>query len=88
MYSVSSYCSLLDNNELLVGFSPEINELKMLSEYQVDEKQLTNTAETPACKGKSFTWYVIDQLKGGLHFSLSHISSALVFYILSCANFM
>ncbi|XP_061351710.1 probable inactive receptor-like protein kinase At3g56050 [Gastrolobium bilobum] len=46
---------LLDNNEFLVGFSPEINELKMISECQVDENQLTNAAKMPGCTG---TWHV------------------------------
>ncbi|KAL5164050.1 Protein MALE DISCOVERER 2 [Glycine soja] len=38
--NISLTILLLDNNDHLCGFSPEINELKMLSEYQVDENQL------------------------------------------------
>ncbi|KAK7300496.1 hypothetical protein RJT34_11341 [Clitoria ternatea] len=49
---------LLDNNDYLVGFSPEINELKMLSEYQVDENQLTNAAKMPACAERLITWHI------------------------------
>ena len=58
MYLVSSCCSLLDNNDFLVGFSPEINELRMLSECQVDENKLTNAAKMPACTKRVTTWYV------------------------------
>ncbi|KAK2431007.1 putative inactive receptor protein kinase [Trifolium repens] len=49
---------LLDNNELLVGFSPKINELKMLSECQVDESRLTDEAKFPSCSKRSITWHV------------------------------
>ncbi|KAL5171010.1 Inactive receptor-like serine/threonine-protein kinase [Glycine soja] len=38
---------LLDNNDHLCGFSPEINELKMVSEYQVDENQLSSAEKVP-----------------------------------------
>lgn len=63
MYSFSSYCSLLDNNDLLCGFSPEINELKMLSESQVDENQLISAEKRSGCAGRSTTRYVIKHLK-------------------------
>ncbi|KAG4402700.1 hypothetical protein AAZX31_02G247900 [Glycine max] len=53
---------LLDNNDFLVGFSPEINELRMLSECQVDENKLTNAAKMPACTKRVTTWN-IDQGK-------------------------
>ncbi|KAI9156754.1 hypothetical protein LWI28_011676 [Acer negundo] len=44
---------LLDNNELLGGFSPEIYELQILSESQVDENRLSNAAKRkPSCKNK------------------------------------
>ncbi|KAJ1426342.1 Serine-threonine/tyrosine-protein kinase, catalytic domain [Sesbania bispinosa] len=56
--NISLAILLLDNNELLVGFSPEINELKMLSECQVDENQLINADKLPACKERSMTWHV------------------------------
>ncbi|GAU18124.1 hypothetical protein TSUD_248250 [Trifolium subterraneum] len=49
---------LLDNNELLVGFSPKINELKMLSECQVDENRLIDAAKMPSCSERSITWHV------------------------------
>ena len=65
IYTVASFCSLLDNNDLLGGFSPEINELNMLSESQVDEKQLTNADKMQACTGRYITRYVIRHLKGG-----------------------
>ncbi|KAK3229513.1 hypothetical protein Dsin_001394 [Dipteronia sinensis] len=44
---------LLDNNELLSGFSPEIYELQILSESQVDENQLSNAAKRkPSCNNQ------------------------------------
>lgn len=49
---------LLDNNELLIGFSPKINELKMLSEYQVDKNQLINADKMSSCSERSITWHV------------------------------
>ncbi|XP_057441771.1 probable inactive receptor-like protein kinase At3g56050 isoform X2 [Lotus japonicus] len=61
--NISLAILLLDNNELLVGFSPEINELKMLSECQVDENQLVNAAKMPACTERPITWHV-GQIKG------------------------
>ncbi|KAK7328589.1 hypothetical protein VNO77_22701 [Canavalia gladiata] len=48
---------LLDNNEFLVSLSPEINELKTLSEFQVNENQLANAAKFPACAERLFTWH-------------------------------
>ncbi|KAI4306863.1 hypothetical protein L6164_030106 [Bauhinia variegata] len=51
--NISLAILLLDNNELLGGLSPEITELKMLSEFQVDENQLTNTAKMASCTGRS-----------------------------------
>ncbi|XP_031271895.1 probable inactive receptor-like protein kinase At3g56050 [Pistacia vera] len=35
---------LLDNNQYLGGISPELYELKTISEFQVEEKQITNAA--------------------------------------------
>ncbi|MED6156800.1 hypothetical protein PIB30_017793 [Stylosanthes scabra] len=56
---------LLDNNDFLVSFNPEINELKMLSESQVDKNQLVDAAKRPACTRRSFTWHVnVDQSNG------------------------
>ncbi|TXG50076.1 hypothetical protein EZV62_025951 [Acer yangbiense] len=47
---------LLDNNELLGGFSPEIYELQILSESQVDENRLSNAARRkPSCNKGSIT---------------------------------
>ncbi|XP_020208428.1 inactive receptor-like serine/threonine-protein kinase At2g40270 [Cajanus cajan] len=56
--NISLAILLLDNNEFLVGFSPEINELRMLSECQVDENQLTNAANMPACPERAITWHI------------------------------
>ncbi|QCE01358.1 probable inactive receptor-like protein kinase At3g56050 isoform X2 [Vigna unguiculata] len=56
--NISLAILLLDNNEFLVGFSPEINELRMLSECQVDENQLTNAAKMPACIERATTWHI------------------------------
>ncbi|KAL9316107.1 hypothetical protein ACSQ67_017108 [Phaseolus vulgaris] len=53
--NISLAILLLDNNEFLVGFSPEINELRMLSECQVDENQLTYAAKMPACIERATT---------------------------------
>ncbi|KAK6935689.1 Serine-threonine/tyrosine-protein kinase, catalytic domain [Dillenia turbinata] len=47
---------LLDNNKLLGNISPEIYELKMLSEFQVDEKQLASDAPKPTCDCISDSW--------------------------------
>ncbi|XP_034687806.1 inactive receptor-like serine/threonine-protein kinase At2g40270 [Vitis riparia] len=46
---------LLDNNEFLGSISPEIYELKMLSEYQVDENQLSSAASGPTGKSRSIS---------------------------------
>ncbi|XWS65811.1 hypothetical protein CRYUN_Cryun05aG0145600 [Craigia yunnanensis] len=48
---------LLDNNEFLCSLSPEIYELQKLSETQVDENQLSNTAKL-SCKQRFNTWNV------------------------------
>ncbi|KAL5146753.1 Protein MALE DISCOVERER 2 [Glycine soja] len=56
--NISLAIILLDNNEFLVGLSPEINELRMLSECQADENQLTNGAKMSACTERVTTWYV------------------------------
>ncbi|RDX59573.1 hypothetical protein CR513_61852, partial [Mucuna pruriens] len=59
-----SVINLLDNNDTLCGFSPEINELKMLSKYQVDENQLSSAEKMLACTRRSVTQYVIKHPKG------------------------
>ncbi|GLT78916.1 hypothetical protein SLA2020_504340 [Shorea laevis] len=45
---------LLDNNELLGSFSPEINEIQKLSETQVDEDWLSNSAKS-SCSRRFIT---------------------------------
>ncbi|OMP02465.1 hypothetical protein COLO4_11069 [Corchorus olitorius] len=45
---------LLDNNEFLGSLAPELHEVKMLSEFQVDENQLTSAASIPSCKTRGF----------------------------------
>ncbi|XP_012482542.1 protein MALE DISCOVERER 2 isoform X1 [Gossypium raimondii] len=45
---------LLDNNEFLGNLAPEIYEVKMLSEFQVDENRLTDAATIPSCKSSGF----------------------------------
>lgn len=57
----SFFCSLLDNNGLLGGFSPEITRLMMLSEYQVDENQLASTAKASSCTERPISWYITNQ---------------------------
>ncbi|XP_022753889.1 inactive receptor-like serine/threonine-protein kinase At2g40270 [Durio zibethinus] len=49
---------LLDNNEFLGSMSPELYEVKMLSEFQEDENQLTNAATRPSCKSGGFPWNI------------------------------
>ncbi|RDX89721.1 Protein MALE DISCOVERER 2 [Mucuna pruriens] len=56
--NISLTILLLDNNEHLCGFSPEINELKMLSEYQVDENQLSSAERVQACTRRSIKRHV------------------------------
>ncbi|XP_057738294.1 probable inactive receptor-like protein kinase At3g56050 isoform X1 [Arachis stenosperma] len=56
--NISLSILLLDNNDLLGGFSPEINKLSMLSESQVDEKQLINSDKMPACTERYASWHV------------------------------
>ncbi|PPD89401.1 hypothetical protein GOBAR_DD13685 [Gossypium barbadense] len=45
---------LLDNNEFLGNLAPEIYDVKMLSEFQVDENRLTDAATIPSCKSSGF----------------------------------
>ncbi|CAJ1971045.1 unnamed protein product [Sphenostylis stenocarpa] len=56
--NISLAILLLDNNEFLVGFSPEVSELRMFSECQVDENQLSNAAKMPACIETATTWHI------------------------------
>ncbi|XP_061376596.1 probable inactive receptor-like protein kinase At3g56050 [Gastrolobium bilobum] len=62
--NISLTILLLDNNDLLDGISPEINELKMLSECQVDENQLISSDKMPGCTGRSITRHVGQNKKG------------------------
>ncbi|KAJ1418378.1 Serine-threonine/tyrosine-protein kinase, catalytic domain [Sesbania bispinosa] len=62
--NISLTILLLDNNDLLCGFSPEINELKMLSESQVDENQLISAEKMPRRMGRSTTRHVGQNKKG------------------------
>ncbi|XVE79844.1 hypothetical protein DITRI_Ditri14bG0089400 [Diplodiscus trichospermus] len=52
--NISLTTLLLDNNEFLGSIAPELYEVKVLSEFQVDENQLTNAAPRPACKSRGF----------------------------------
>ncbi|KAJ0045865.1 hypothetical protein Pint_06562 [Pistacia integerrima] len=55
---------LLDNNELLGALSPEIYELQMISESQVDEALLSNVAKKgSSCNRRFSTWYVFCRFK-------------------------
>lgn len=49
-------CSLLDNNKFLGSISPELYQLKTLSEFQVDENQLTSAALGASCISRSIPW--------------------------------
>ncbi|KAE8711540.1 Inactive receptor-like serine/threonine-protein kinase [Hibiscus syriacus] len=46
---------LLDNNEFLGSLEPELYDIKMLSGFQVDENQLTDSATIPSCKSSTPT---------------------------------
>jgi hypothetical protein len=50
--------SLLDNNERLRSLSSEIQHLETLSEFQVDENELSNAAKGSSRNKRSITWYV------------------------------
>ncbi|GFZ15057.1 protein kinase family protein [Actinidia rufa] len=49
---------LLDNNDLFGNLSPEILDLKMISEVQVDENQLSNSGQRSSCSARSISRYV------------------------------
>ncbi|OIV98414.1 hypothetical protein TanjilG_16741 [Lupinus angustifolius] len=51
--NISLTTLLLDNNDHLGGFSPEINKSKVLSECQVGKNSLISTDKMPACTGRS-----------------------------------
>ncbi|XP_065870046.1 probable inactive receptor-like protein kinase At3g56050 [Euphorbia lathyris] len=46
---------LLDNNRLLGNLAPEVHQLKMFSEFQVDENQLSGGAKESCCNRRSIT---------------------------------
>ncbi|XP_021716293.1 probable inactive receptor-like protein kinase At3g56050 [Chenopodium quinoa] len=48
---------LLDNNNNLGSLSPELNQLQMQSEHQVDEEYLRTVSARASCNSKSFSWY-------------------------------
>lgn len=62
--NISLAILLLDNNDLLCGFSHEINELVLISESQVDEKQLISARKLPGCTGRSTKWHNRRSKKG------------------------
>ncbi|GAB2286098.1 hypothetical protein Dimus_020522 [Dionaea muscipula] len=47
---------LLDNNELIVTMLPELVELQMISEYQVDENLLVSASTKSNCNTRSVPW--------------------------------
>uniref|UniRef100_A0A803LCW0 Protein kinase domain-containing protein n=1 Tax=Chenopodium quinoa TaxID=63459 RepID=A0A803LCW0_CHEQI len=47
---------LLDNNNNLGSLSPELNQLQMQSEHQVDEEYLRTVSARASCNSKSFSW--------------------------------
>ncbi|KAL6203459.1 hypothetical protein ACLB2K_027159 [Fragaria x ananassa] len=59
----SNYLSLttllLDNNQFLGCLSPEVHELKMVSECQTDESQLTDPAFGTSCMSRSISWNTV-----------------------------
>ncbi|KAJ6987353.1 hypothetical protein D5086_016018 [Populus alba] len=50
---------LLDNNERLRSLSSEIQHLETLSEFQVDENELSNAAKGSSCNKRSITWNLV-----------------------------
>ncbi|KAJ6902339.1 hypothetical protein NC651_019965 [Populus alba x Populus x berolinensis] len=50
---------LLDNNERLRSLSSEIQHLETLSEFQVDENELSNAAKGSSCNKRSITWNLL-----------------------------
>ncbi|KAJ6909837.1 inactive receptor-like serine/threonine-protein kinase [Populus alba x Populus x berolinensis] len=50
---------LLDNNERLRSLSSEIQHLETLSEFQVDENELSNAAKGSSCNKRSITWDLV-----------------------------
>ncbi|KAK1428650.1 hypothetical protein QVD17_17489 [Tagetes erecta] len=50
---------LLDNNNYLDTLSPEVYDLQTLSEFQVDENQLTSSHNDDCCNDRSRSWNVI-----------------------------
>ncbi|XP_030451153.1 inactive receptor-like serine/threonine-protein kinase At2g40270 [Syzygium oleosum] len=57
---------LVDNNELLTASSPEIQELTLASESQVDENHLSIAANKLACKMRCNAWKV-EQTSNVIH---------------------
>ncbi|KAF8402593.1 hypothetical protein HHK36_010681 [Tetracentron sinense] len=53
---------LLDNNRFLGSISPELHELKMLSEFQVDQNLLTSAAQEASCNRRSISCFLITTL--------------------------
>ncbi|KAF8394880.1 hypothetical protein HHK36_018817 [Tetracentron sinense] len=51
---------LIDNNRFLGSISPELHELKMLSEFQVDENLLTSAEKGPSCNRRSIAWNIAE----------------------------
>ncbi|KAL9332635.1 hypothetical protein ACSQ67_002245 [Phaseolus vulgaris] len=62
--NISLTILLLDNNDHLCGFSPEINKLKMISEYQVDERRLSMAGKVPACTRRFIKRHIDKNKKG------------------------
>lgn len=60
---------LLDNNEALDSLSPELNQLQVVSEHQVDESHLRLASSKASCSSRSFPWY-ISQPEGSVGRSL------------------
>ncbi|XP_061987175.1 inactive receptor-like serine/threonine-protein kinase At2g40270 isoform X2 [Populus nigra] len=57
---------LLDNNEQLRSLSSEIQHLEMLSEFQVDENELSNAAKGLSRSKRSITWNLV-RIENAVH---------------------
>ncbi|KAJ0959870.1 hypothetical protein J5N97_000398 [Dioscorea zingiberensis] len=69
---------LLDNNQFLGCLSPEVHELKMVSECQTDESQLTYPAFGTSCMSRIYQLFgFLDEDMGkvsNFHFNFLHVS--------------
>ncbi|KAL7264249.1 hypothetical protein ACSBR1_002244 [Camellia fascicularis] len=66
---------LLDNNNF--NISPELYELQMLSEFQVDENQLTSATLKASCNSKSCSWNTVQDGNVAQRRLLQHLKATI-----------